>query len=794
MPEDVVLPTGQWRLWNQFALRGPGFPAAGVLALAPGGLAEAADKFDADSDLSGADWTCFEELFDETSVATAHELQRIAALPAFQAALAWQNRQILSSGIAPFLAWTPSAESRTSMPRQREELVAHYWQRFCVKNDTIGFFGPVGWGSWDLSSRGVRVDPGEGLIAASEVYFSSWAVDGVARTIEEDPAILAWIPPRRLSYVRHDGGTAVLPGCPPRDISPSEGLVLDLCDGVRAAAEIASALSISEPEVEDVLAALQRRRLITRRIEVPVSAHPDQWLRSTVERITDVAVRDRALAKLAVLERARDRVRDAGMDSGALAGALAALETDFATLTGKSATRAKGARVAPCRSLLYSDARRSATAAIGTAILDELTPLGLFLVAARWMTNRVAERVGGRIRQAYERLRDEHGAVDLGSLWSACLPVPHPESAADVAAVRDELRARWAAIIDAPPGTRRVHVSSASVAGMVREQFAEPGAGWNIARYVSPDVLICAGTPAAVERGDFELVLGELHVAMNTVGASLFVMQHPDIDSLLAETERDFPGPRVMPMLPKEQPPRWSARSRPALVRPEDYFVGIFDHTCDSRRPRTVAAADVRVEERTGRLVVVLPDGAEFDVLDVFSNSLTQRVMDQFTLRADASHAPRVTVDKMVVARETWQINACGLSFVQEKSEPRRFVRARWWRARLGLPRFVFVVSPAEPRPFFVDFDSPVYVNIFAKAVRRLARKDPDARFTVTEMLPTPEHAWLADDEGNRYASELRFVAVDQTAVEISGVETSGVEISAAEITADGVTRDFDRR
>jgi hypothetical protein len=73
------------------------------------------------------------------------------------------------------------------------------------------------------------------------------------------------------------------------------------------------------------------------------------------------------------------------------------------------------------------------------------------------------------------------------------------------------------------------------------------------------------------------------------------------------------------------------------------------------------------------------------------------------------------------------------------------------------------VVSPTEPRPFYVDFHSPVYVNIFAKAVRRLPRDDPQGRMTISEMPPTPEQTWLTDDEGNRYTSELRFVAVDDT-------------------------------
>jgi len=111
-------------------------------------------------------------------------------------------------------------------------------------------------------------------------------------------------------------------------------------------------------------------------------------------------------------------------------------------------------------------------------------------------------------------------------------------------------------------------------------------------------------------------------------------------------------------------------------------------------------------------------------------------------------------VDRLVVARESWSFAVADLGFASEKSEARR------WRESLGLPRFVFLVSPGEPRPFYVDFDAPIYVNIFTKAVRRLARQDPEARLSVSEMLPTPEQVWLTDDHGDRYTSELRFVAV----------------------------------
>ncbi len=762
--DEVLLSGGEWRLWNEFALRGPGFPASGVLRLAPLGLAEAADKFAGGAGLTGPEWLAFEELFADAMVNNVKELQEIAAQPAFQAAVAWQNPALLQRGIGLFLGWDPSAEGRTSKRREREELVAHYWQRFCVKNDTIGFFGPVGWGKWDESVDGVVVEPGSGLVAESNIYFSSWAVDAVARTVGTDPRLRAWIAPRRVSFVRIAGDQAGMPGRPPQRLEPLEREILSRCDGVRRPAELAADLGVTEDAVVSLLDDLVRRRLIVWRLEVPTCAYPERYLRTVLERVSDPGLRQDALAKVAVLERGRDRIQAAGVDANALSAAFSGLENEFEELTQVAAQRAKGTRTAPCRALIYADCRRSATVRIGAAIRDELTPLGLCLTAARWLTGRFGEAVGRRVREAYERLRDRHGSVDLASLWMECLPAPHGGSIADIDRIQAELRERWARILDVPEDARRVRLSSVDIADRVREEFGETGPGWPQSRYVSPDVMVVADDADAVARGDFELVLGELHVAMNTASTSLWVMQHPDAGRLLAETATDFPGPRLLPMLPKEQPPRWSARSRISLDRPEDYYVALVDHTVDPERGRTVLSADVLVEERGDRLVAVLPDSAEFDLLDVFSNAMTNRVMDRFSLRPLAGHSPRVTVDRLVVARESWSIPVEEMDFVSEKAEARRFVLGRRWRESLGLPRFVFVVSPGEPRPFYVDFDAPVYVNIFAKAVRRLARQDPGGRLVITEMLPSPEQVWLTDDVGNRYTSELRFVAVDQSA------------------------------
>ena len=757
---------GKWRLWHQFGLRGPGFPAGGVLRLAPAELAAAAARF-ADGDaLTGPAWAEFEKQFDASALAMSMALLDVAARPDFQAAVAWQNRAVLKSGIEPFLKWVPEPGKRPSMARQREEFVAHYWQRFCVKNDTIGFFGPVGWGSWDDSVAGLAIDhDGPGLIAEQNVYFASWAIDALARTIGDQPAVREWVAPTRMPFVRLVGNEVAVPGLRPAPVDTVSRRVLELCDGVRPARDLQRELG-DDVDVPAVLDALVKRRWIVWQLEVPADPFPERRLREIIGRIGDPALRDPALAKLTVLERGRDRVRAAAGDPEALTAAMAALENDFTELTNTAAQRQKGQGTSTSRAVIYSDSRRATRVRLGAGLLDALAPMDLLLAGANWLTSTLTERVTGHLRAIFDKqlARSGGSTLDLSTLWFACIGMTHGEAVADAADIQRLFCKHWANIAQPPPGARRVRLTSAEIAGRVREAFGEPGPAWSTARYACPDMMIVADDADAVNRGEFELAIGEMHIAMNTLGASLFVHQHPDRAQLRSYLDLDHPTPRLMPLQPKQSRARLSLRTRYALVREEDYSIALADASADPRRPRTVASADVRVEDRDGRLVAVLPDGAVFDVIDIFSQAMTVLALDLFRIvPAEADHFPRITIDRMVVTRETWRFEPSTMDFAEEKSEPRRFVRAQQWRTARELPRFVFVVSPTEPRPFYVDFHSPVYVNIFAKAVRRLRRDDPHGRLTISEMLPSPEQTWLTDAAGDHYTAELRFVAVDDT-------------------------------
>src|SRR6185436_10791617 len=104
-----------------------------------------------------------------------------------------------------------SVNTTSSKQRSSEELVASYMQRYCTKNDNIGFFGPMGWARLDVGCRDISVRPGPSLLASREVYFECWCVDALCGRLAEDERLRPWFLPRRLPFVRLEDRLLHLP-------------------------------------------------------------------------------------------------------------------------------------------------------------------------------------------------------------------------------------------------------------------------------------------------------------------------------------------------------------------------------------------------------------------------------------------------------------------------------------------------------------------------------------------------------------------------------------------------------
>lgn len=714
----------------------------------------------------------FQTHFSSATAQSMLALHEIAQSERFREAVTWQNRGGVCDGINVFLNKV-LLNNPTSGLRKQGQLIAKYLQRYCAKNDTIGFFGPIGWGRWVNVGADLTVYPGQRLLATRTVYFETWAIDALSEMLARNSALLPWATPRPLPFLSLSGTTLYLPFARPLQLPAAQATVLAACDGQKTAREVAqTVLATALPELTseaDVFAILHQLRN-TRRIAwtFEVSAeewHPERALRRQLERITPESLCAETLDKLERLEAARAAVVDAAENVVQLNQALEQLETTFTALTGQAATREAGKTYA-ARTLVYEDCQRDIELTLGPALLQELgRPLALLLMSARWFTYTAAQFYLQAFRETYRKLSQKSGSptVEFATFWSLVQPLmPVEANQPPIAPVIAEFQKRWATLLKFAPDQRRVHYTSQDLQPRVQEVFHAPYAGWRSARYHSPDLLISAASPEAVLRGEYQLVLGEFHQGINTLDVVALASSHPTLSDLLRSIEADLPEPRVIPLLPRNVAP--AKRGHSALTLAKDWRLLFGADSGGVSAERALPIGLLVLEECDGELVVHTRDRSRtFPLLEIFDGLLSLQVGDAFKLLAPAFHTPRITIDRLVICREAWRFTPAELPWAFKKDALERFVELRRWARMHQMPRYLFVRTPHEKKPFYLDLDSPVYVEMFARLVcQARAVSTEDAVITVTEMLPDPAHCWLPDSAGNRYTSELRVIAVDQ--------------------------------
>jgi len=742
---------------EQLAIAGVGADAISAFCAASGEVGPAHERFI--------------QAFDNAIIQISQAISEVSRNDRFREALIWQNRHAFQTGVEVLLKASQS-QARGSKRQQHEEMVASYLQRYCVKNDTIGFFGPVGWARLHAHGAAISARPGPSLLASRTVSFEQWSIDELAAALAKNKWLRPWLAPRRLPYIYLDGTRLLVPSKQPVELSADYAAVLQACDGERTARAIAIALNRThsfvvktETEVYKILGELAASGLIRWTLEIPFVAQPEQSLRRVIERIGERRLREPALAVLGELESARDAIARAAGDTERLNRAIADLEALFIRLTSAAATRAAGAAYA-ARTLVYEDCRRDIEVDIGPAILQSLgPPLSLLLLSARWFTFEAAAIYRKAFHELYDELAQQSGSptVDMANFWHLVQTRLLGDNTRHATTIMHRFQERWSQVLLLPEGQRHVTYTSAALRPRVLERFPAPGPGWQSARYHSPDVMIAATGIDAIRHDDYQLVLGELHIASNTLRGSFFIEQHPRPDDLFRAVECDLPEPRVIPITPRN----WheiTSRTRPDFVTPKDVRLAFANDACGIPNDRTVPIGSLIVVDTDGGLVVRTRDGAEqFDIIEFFADMLSLEVVDGFKVLPPHPFTPRISIDRLVICRAAWRCAPAEMPFASEKTAHERFLAARQWIRAQGMPRRVFVKAPIERKPFYVDFDSPILVNIFAKTVRRMLERGEQASLiTMTEMLPTLDQLWLPDAEEQYYTSELRIVAVDQ--------------------------------
>ncbi|WP_406835841.1 lantibiotic dehydratase [Streptomyces sp. AHU1] len=763
LPHHARLGDSEWLIWRDALLRSTGFPASGLQRFAAPDCAAAADAH-----LAGdADHEAFLGAFLAAVDRTSTEVNRVAADPRLREAIAWQSPAVV--GLLDSLLRNQEPIRRNAKRRYREEQLSRFWQRYCAKTETIGFFGPSLWITLDPTSPDVTATVGDRLTDGRTVFLEPWAVLAYGDRLAQDPEIRPWLPPARQPHHRLDGRQLHRPGLPSVEVSAAQAEILAASDGSRPASQIAAALiaagapGLEQPaDVYAAMAQLVEQKLLTWNAHLPLDTTAESVLEARIAAIGDPAARERATLGLRRLTDARDKVAVAAGDAHALTDALGLLAEEFTSLTGCEPRRHGGAVYAG-RGLCYEDTTRDLQLTLGRRFLDELAPpMAIVLQATRWLTAALAEAFERELLHVCAKASDNGADVMLGTIWYKALSLFMGSGPSPAEAVLDEFADRWARLLELPADTREVRElrwTATDLAGKVDEAFPADRPGWSAARLHSPDLHICARSPEAVNEGDYRVVLGELHAAVPTMEGQLFSWARPEPRWVTKLVTQDYGIRRVMPLFPAVWP-RNAGRLVPFERDADDHFLG-FAPAPGADLTRTTPVSGIPVALRDGAPTATV-DGRDLPLIEVFSAFLSTVAADAFKLVAPAEHTPRLVIDHLVVVRETWRTTCEATGLTAIRDEAGEFLAARRWRGRLGLPERCFVKIATEAKPLYIDFTSPLYVSALCASLRAaLKRQSGDVALTVTEMLPDPAEAWVPGPDGESYFGELRFHITD---------------------------------
>ncbi|MFD3483683.1 lantibiotic dehydratase [Streptomyces sp. NPDC058665] len=781
----VPLGQGEWLVWRDFAVRSSGFPLSRLTSTADEMCGALADKY-AEDPAAEAEFRAYWPTALERSCRRMLENVESGGV---RQALLWQSPGALDRVVT----WLHDSVGKGSYLRnrrqKRDELtLVKYLQRYHTKNETIGFFGPVAWGTFAGPGEECRAVPGPRLFKDRSVIFEVWALAALGDTFAGDIEIRRHLPPALSPQVALHGRAVLRSDAPMLVLDRTQALVCALCDGLRTPREIADELTraggttrvgdgaVVAPDAGDPvdavlehLDALVGKGVVNWGFDIPPSPDAAAALRDQLSGLPSSYGRDRALATLGELDLSRRDLPWSDVPAAQLEAALNGLDAQFTEATGAAAYRDSG-HAAKGRRVVIEDCARDVDVTIGTGFLDgtaaAMRPL---LDSARWLMHRLGDAYTTVLDDTFTKLGGGQGQdVPLSQLTA--LAIPEIQTGAADAPVIAEFQDRWREVLEYNPLRARQDYRTEEIRDAVTKVFGTPQGAvlpWHSAAYHSPDLMIAEDAGAG---GTFA-VMGEMHLSQVSHNSRNFSRFHPDPERLVAAgDEHEHPTPWHVPLYPRSVDNLTSHWYPTPELQSRRHTYLSFGPRCGARpapRDLTVRIDALAVRRSPQGLITVRTDGGGphghgTPLLETVAEMLVQRATDHFRLMAPLEHTPRITIGRLVVARETWRPLAAGVPVGKGTDEAAAFARLRQWARRLGMPRHMFWRVPWESKPIYLDFANPQLVGLFAMTLRR-AKAGDGHRVTLTEMLPRPDQLWLRDAGGSTYTSEIRLVAVDNS-------------------------------
>jgi hypothetical protein len=276
--------------------------------------------------------------------------------------------------------------------------------------------------------------------------------------------------------------------------------------------------------------------------------------------------------------------------------------------------------------------------------------------------------------------------------------------------------------------------------------------------YPSADLQLAASSFAALNRGEHQWVVSELHPPVALLHHALY-WSCPDkaaLSEALASTTFGRPSAHFG-LFAADFTAHTTVRQFDALP---DLTTFVSAQRANPRW-RTVPPAEVEVfvDENTGD--VALRKRGSHEYLGSFARSWVIPLGFHPFHFGRASHMPRLRCGRAIVQRRTWTV-----TLEEFKPMDHLVLVVERLRSARGWPRYIYMRpteqalrrSGAEGRdkdtkPVFVDLESYLSLEIFSRWLKK------SGELEVTEMLPDPDHLCWQEADGRR-TFELRTLIV----------------------------------
>ena len=376
----------------------------------------------------------------------------------------------------------------------------------------------------------------------------------------------------------------------------------------------------------------------------------------------------------------------------------------------------------------------------------------------------VASRVAAGLRNFLATTPATDGVVSLPAFLRHCqeqrMPLTGPGLVALAHIAFQEIKAAFRKTVAGRPDAAEWELS-AEDCHFVRRQFQYPK--FDEYTFPSADLQISAASVAAVNAGDYQWVLAELHPPIAMLHHAL-IWNCPDIGAVADALRASVFGKPSFHF-------GFAAADFTAhtTVRQMDIIPDLITFAAPQRAKdtwRVVQPSDTEVfVDETGDVGVRVRSSREY--LGSFARAWVIPLGFHPFLFGRAPHMPRLRCGRVIVQRESWTVAREDLLPGDYTGVSRSLVTAiERLRSAKNWPRYIFIRpseqalrrSGAEGRdkdtkPVFIDLESYLFLEIFHGWLMKAGELE------VTEMLPDPDHLVWQEKDGRR-TFELRTLIV----------------------------------